>query len=82
MLQLHKDVLEAYRIAVSVFGSETEKKCNDCRFSCVQFNGTIVEGYGCDRGEGRVVARWAVDLTGRIHVKAVGSSMKCRRLGS
>jgi hypothetical protein len=82
MLQLHKDVWDAYWNAVSVRNGEPKNRCTDCGFKCVQFDGTIVESSECAPGDSRLVARWAVDLTGRIHIKTIGSSMKCGRFVS
>ncbi len=77
MLQLHKDVYDAYVNAVSSTGGQTEKYCNDCGYKCIQFDGTIVEFDECASGRGRLVARWSVDLIGRVHVRLLDSSMKC-----
>jgi hypothetical protein len=71
---IQTDVLEVY---LSEFGGRRDKADNGCRpvrESFVEFNGTITEAKGTDPSERVVVARWSVDLVGRICIKLLGAT--------
>ena len=67
MRPIREDVLEAY---LSEFGGRRDKADHGwrpIRESFVEFNGTITEAKVTDPSERVVVARWSVDLVGRIY---------------
>ncbi len=72
MLPIHKDVLRAYFSELggqrASAGSKSVKKCS------VEYDGTVTEVADSDRTERIVVARWSIDLTGRIWIKLLGQT--------
>lgn len=74
MLPIHKDVLEAY---LSELGDRRDWLDNGWfpvqNFS-VEFNGTITEARTSAPSERIVVARWSVDLIGRISIKLLATA--------
>ncbi len=62
MLPIHKDVLKAYF-------SELGRQMRSDKESSVEYDGTVTEIADSDSTERIVVARWSIDLTGRIWIK-------------
>ncbi len=67
MLPIHKDVLEAYFSELG--GQRVSAEWPSAKKSSVEYDGTVTEGAESDPCERVVVARWSIDLTGRIWIK-------------
>lgn len=78
MLPLHREVLDAY---LSQCGGrvETPDRMRSVNDTCsVEYDGTIIEKV---RGESepRVVARWSIDLLGRISIRLLQATSPAQK---
>lgn len=74
MLSLQTEVLEAYLRAVDDREAWRVRNSSLIRRSAVEYDGTITAANLSDPRERRVVARWSVDLAGKIRIRLVNAS--------
>ncbi len=67
MLPIHKDVLEAYFSELG--GQRASASSTSVKKWAVEYDGTVTEAAEADPCGRVVVARWSIDLTGRIWIK-------------